>query len=227
MLVRLSYLLAAVMVLLTGCALPAPSGGSSTAPEQVTQSLTLRTVMRVEPVSIAAKALQSSGISVAHAVRMFNANLDMTDSRENPLPYLAEALPVVNTDSWKVLPDGRMETSYHLKPNLVWHDGTPLSAEDFVFSWKVYATPELGAASGRLLTSLAEVVAPDERSLIFRWSRIYPDAAQRVFGAKGLVATLNNEGMLDIRNKAAHDEVLSRDEARQTRSWAMQILGQV
>ena len=58
-------------------------------------------------------------------------------------------------------------------------------------------------------------------------SRTYPDAAQRVFGAKGLVATLNDEGMLDIRNKAAHDEVLSRDEARQTRSWAMQILGQV
>ena len=58
-------------------------------------------------------------------------------------------------------------------------------------------------------------------------SRTYPDAAQRVFGAKGLVATLNDEGMLDIRNKAAHDEVLSRDEAQQTRAWAMQILEQV
>jgi hypothetical protein len=58
-------------------------------------------------------------------------------------------------------------------------------------------------------------------------SRIYPNAAQRVFGAQGLVATLNDEGMLDIRNKAAHDEVLSRNEAQQTRAWAMQILGQV
>ena len=58
-------------------------------------------------------------------------------------------------------------------------------------------------------------------------SRIYPDAVQRVFGDKGLVATLNDEGMLDIRNKAAHDEVLSRDEAQQTRAWAMQILEQV
>jgi hypothetical protein len=33
--------------------------------------------------------------------------------------------------------------------------------------------------------------------------------------------------MLDIRNKAAHDEVLSRDEAQQRRAWAMQILEQV
>lgn len=55
----------------------------------------------------------------------------------------------------------------------------------------------------------------------------YPNAAQRIFGAKGLVAILNDEEMRDIRNTAAHDEVLSRDEAQQTRSWALQILGQV
>ena len=56
-------------------------------------------------------------------------------------------------------------------------------------------------------------------------SRIYPDAAQRVFGAKGLVAILNDEGMLDIRNKAAHDEVLSRDEAQQTRVMGNENIG--
>jgi hypothetical protein len=39
------------------------------------------------------------------------------------------------------------------------------------------------------------------------------------------VSILNDEQMRDIRNKAAHDEVLSRDEAQQTRSWAMKILG--
>jgi hypothetical protein len=33
--------------------------------------------------------------------------------------------------------------------------------------------------------------------------------------------------MRDIRNKAAHDEVLSRDEAQQARAWALLILGQV
>jgi hypothetical protein len=37
---------------------------------------------------------------------------------------------------------------------------------------------------------------------------------------------LKDQDMLAIRNKAAHDEVLRRDEARQTRAWAMQILGQ-
>ena len=48
--------------------------------------------------------------------------------------------------------------------------------------------------------------------------RIYSDAATRVFGAQGLANILNDEEMRAIRNKAAHDEVLSRDEAQQTRT---------
>jgi hypothetical protein len=50
------------------------------------------------------------------------------------------------------------------------------------------------------------------------------DAAQRVFGTDGLITILNDDTMLHIRNKAAHDEVLSRDEARQARAWALRIL---
>jgi hypothetical protein len=58
-------------------------------------------------------------------------------------------------------------------------------------------------------------------------SRTILDATTHVFGPYGLVTLLNNEAMRDIRNKAAHDEVLSRDEAQETRAWAMQILRQV
>jgi hypothetical protein len=58
-------------------------------------------------------------------------------------------------------------------------------------------------------------------------SRMYVDAATRVFGAQGLVNILNDEEMRDVRNKAAHDEVLSRDEAQQARTWVMKLLGQV
>jgi len=43
----------------------------------------------------------------------------------------------------------------------------------------------------------------------------------------GLATTLNDEAMREVRNKAAHDEVISRDEAWQARSWALGILGMV
>lgn len=94
---------------------------------------------------------------------------DYADERGIAQPQLAEALPRLNSDTWRVFPDGRMETSYRLKPNLTWHDGTALSAEDFVFAYRVYATPALGAATSPPIGLMEEVLAPDDHTLVIRW----------------------------------------------------------
>src|SRR5437867_4500676 len=91
--------------------------------------------------------------------RAFNAGLALNDEHELPRAYLAEALPEVNTETWRVLPDGRMETTYRLRPNLTWHDGTPLTSADFVFACRVYATPDVGNPSAALLNFMEGVVA--------------------------------------------------------------------
>ena len=54
-----------------------------------------------------------------------------------------------------------METTWKLKPNIKWHDGTPLLSEDFVFAWRVYRTPDLGFANTAPLNQMEEVAAPD------------------------------------------------------------------
>jgi peptide/nickel transport system substrate-binding protein len=132
--------------------------------------------MRVEPLIISSRPLTPVGIKVKLAGRLFIAGLDLNDDRGNPQPYLAEALPQLNTESWQLFPDGTMETRYHLKPNLVWHDGAPLTADDFVFSWKVYTTPEITAASAPPTGLMKEMSAPDDRTLVIRWNRLYPGA---------------------------------------------------
>ncbi len=43
----------------------------------------------------------------------------------------------------------------------------------------------------------------------------------------GLVELIGSSAMNDTRNDAAHDKVLTRDEAQQTRTWAFGILGMV
>src|SRR5436309_1930901 len=73
---------------------------------------------------------------------MFDASLAVLDDKALPRPRLAETLPQLNTDSWRLLPEGRMETTWGLKPNLAWHDGMPLTADDFVFGWNLYRTAE-------------------------------------------------------------------------------------
>src|SRR5207247_8512441 len=91
---------------------------------------------------------------------IFNATLVMADERGQPMPYLAEALPQLNSDTWNILPDGTMETVYRLRPNLTWHDGQPLTADDFTFSWQVHQNHAY-RLSGRLpFRHIAGVAAP-------------------------------------------------------------------
>jgi len=109
-------------------------------------------------------------------VRLFNAGLALRNGRGESLPFLAESLPQLNTDSWRLLPDGRMETTYRLRPNLVWHDGVPLSAQDWVFAFQVYSVPEFGQASSAPVGLMESVDAPDESTVFIRWKQPYVDA---------------------------------------------------
>src|SRR5712691_6674095 len=116
------------VVLVAGCApaRPAEPPGTAAQPSQPAAPPAPRVItvsIGNEPDFIAGNAPLLVQGATDHYQRMFNATLDLYDDRGQPLPYLAEALPVLNTDSWIVFPDGRMETRYHLKPNLVWHDG--------------------------------------------------------------------------------------------------------
>lgn len=115
-----------------------------------------------------------AGISAA----MLNARLVYMNQRAQPQPFLAESLPQLNTDTWRIFPDGTMETIYRLSPILTWHDGQPLTAEDFVFAWRVYATPEFGLSEDRGFRSIESVVALDARNVLIRWKEQYFEAGR-------------------------------------------------
>ncbi len=180
-LVRPVVICALTMVLLA-CA-PAPpaaprspaAAGPSAGPGP---QRTLTIIARGEPPTIAARTITPFSGSLSYTARLFNATLDAVDEREQAVPYLAEALPQLNTPSWEVFPDGTMLTRYYLRPRLTWHDGQPLAAEDFVFGWRVYRTPEfIGAAGSAVVSAMAEVRAPDAATVEIFWGRPYPDAA--------------------------------------------------
>jgi peptide/nickel transport system substrate-binding protein len=174
---RLSLL--AIVLILAACtsAPPGTRGGETRSASQATRTgRTLTAAVRVEPGGIATRAPVQAGVALYLSKRLFNAELALLDTHAEPRPYLAESLPTLNTGDWQVFPDGTMETRYHLKPNLTWHDGQALTAEDFVFAWRVYRTPELGFSNVPPYSALEEVTAPDERTIVMRWSQPYPDA---------------------------------------------------
>ncbi|HZT06753.1 MAG TPA: ABC transporter substrate-binding protein [Chloroflexota bacterium] len=151
--------------------------GDAAPPDANVQNRALNMVVRTEGVTAAAKGLQTTGVRGA-PVSMFNAGLAILDLQQVPHPYLSESLPALNTDDWRVFPDGRMETTYHLKPGLTWQDGTPLSAEDFVFALQVYSNPRFGASSPTPQDRIDEIRAPDDRTVVIEWTQPYPEAGQ-------------------------------------------------
>ncbi|MSQ23110.1 MAG: hypothetical protein EXR58_00940 [Chloroflexi bacterium] len=140
-------------------------------------SQTLVILARAEPETLAAREfVPLNGPRLISVLRLLNAGLAMLDGQEVARPYLAVQLPRLDTDTWRLLPDGEMETTYALRPNLTWHDGSRLSAEDFVFAWRVYADYGAGQATLGPMSEIDQVTAPDARTVVIHWKHPYPGA---------------------------------------------------
>jgi peptide/nickel transport system substrate-binding protein len=159
---------------LAACAPAGPDTGTRSPSDAQPRraSRTLVAAVASEPGSLAQQPLLTEGASFAglNTVQAFaNANLLLKDEKIAIRPYLAEGAPKLNTDSWRVFPDGRMEMTWRLKPDLVWQDGTPLTVHDFIFAWNVYRVPEFGQASIPVMQAIQEIVAADDRTMVIHF----------------------------------------------------------
>jgi oligopeptide transport system substrate-binding protein len=77
----------------------------------------------------------ANGIPETRLVRALNEGLVRCDAEMKVVPALAQ--------SWEVSPDGLTYT-FHLRPETRWSDGRPITAEDFVRSYRRALTAELG-----------------------------------------------------------------------------------
>jgi oligopeptide transport system substrate-binding protein len=83
-------------------------------------------------------------------------------------------------ESWTVAPDG-LRWTFRLRPGLQWSDGTPLTASDFVYSYRRLLDPATAAGNAGLFLALKNarqivrkqlpvdalgVSAPDDRTLV-------------------------------------------------------------
>jgi peptide/nickel transport system substrate-binding protein len=107
---------------------------------------------------------------------LVHAGAAYLDEREVLQPRLAQAIPSIENGLWRVLPDGRMETTWNLKPGLRWHDGAALSAEDFAFAVEVHANREIGIVNPPALALIEGVETPDPRTVVVRWREPYIEA---------------------------------------------------
>ncbi len=87
-----------------------------------------------EPKDLDPQTGQSS-VEYTLSTALFEGLVDLANDGRTILPGVAQ--------SWELSADGRVYT-FHLRPDACWSDGTPLTAGDFLYSFRRVFTPTLG-----------------------------------------------------------------------------------
>jgi peptide/nickel transport system substrate-binding protein len=109
---------------------------------------------------------------------MLSGRLAAFDDRGALLPQLAEAVPSVENGLWTVSPDGRMETTWRIRQGARWHDGTPFTSQDVLFTTQVIQDKELAVFADSRYEPVDTVEALDDRSFVVKWKRPHLEAAE-------------------------------------------------
>ncbi len=75
--------------------------------------------------------------------------------------------------SWGVSPDGRQIT-FHLRPDAVWSDGVPVTANDVRFSWQAAVHPDVAWLGADAKKAIEDVEVVDAHTARFHFRRVYP-----------------------------------------------------
>lgn len=87
-------------------------------------------------------ALMTGQIEGRIAAAIFEGLMRRDGATLEPVPGVAEAV--------EIDPGGTIYT-FHLRPDARWSDGTPVTAEDFVWSWRRLLSPDLGSEYAYIL----------------------------------------------------------------------------
>ena len=94
------------------------------------------------------------------------------DDQMRPVAELATDVPTLDNGEAVMVGDGadqHLETTFHIRQNATFSDGTPVTAEDVIFSWKMALNPAWPAQAGNDVESkYANIVAKDPHTVVFQ-----------------------------------------------------------
>ena len=78
------------------------------------------------------------------------------------VPWLVDEIPTVENGG---IPEDLTSITWTLSEGIMWSDGTPLTAEDAVFTWEYCTHPEGGCAQSSYFEGVENVEAVDDRTI--------------------------------------------------------------
>lgn len=171
----------ALAVLATGCT-TAPAGNREAAtgsPGEGTGK-TLRIGLQgfMEPKEgLIGYGTGAGGFDALEHFLVFHASLTVYNLQGELEARLAEKVPALRDGDWLSFPDGRMEVTWKLRKDAVWHDGAPLTAEDFVFGFQARMDPELPNSPPNASRFIAGLRAIDRHTFVVDWKQPWYQAS--------------------------------------------------
>ena len=89
------------------------------------------------------------------------------DNQNTAFPRLVTEVP--STENGGVSEDG-LTITMHLRDDIVWSDGTPITSADFVFTYEMVMNPANSVATQYPYDHLESIEAPDERTVVMNFS---------------------------------------------------------
>ncbi|MEA2640065.1 MAG: peptide/nickel transport system substrate-binding protein [Chloroflexota bacterium] len=174
---------ATVILVATGCtggpatpsSIPSSDSATSTAKPKIL-TLALQQEPAVLSLQLAQANSQSGG---AHLVlNILHNYLVVQDNAKGYQAQIAVEKPAIDKGTWRLNPDGTMDLTWRIHPNVRWQDGVPFTTDDLIFSFNVYKDPEIPNNVRQLIRGFESVSAPDPTTVIAHWSTPFVDADQ-------------------------------------------------
>jgi peptide/nickel transport system substrate-binding protein len=176
-----------IALLAAGCAAPGPGGGRQDAPAargasgQGAAPKRIKAAFMSNPPTLMNRVNQTvaggrTSAGIRDVATMINSGLSVVQEAGVVLPRLATAIPSVEAGTWTVLPDGRAQTTWELRPDARWHDGTPFTTEDVLFTARMGRDADLPLARPSGYDEIAAIEAVGPRTVRIEWKRPYIEA---------------------------------------------------
>jgi peptide/nickel transport system substrate-binding protein len=159
---------------------PAPQ--SATGPKRITIAIA------GEPHTLYQKLNPQSTVrGIEELEQLVHTGLTTTNASGVLVPQLAEAVPSIENDLWRVLSDGRMELTWTIREGAAWHDGTPVSTADAMFAATLGFDRELPVFRDRGWDFVERVEPVNARTVTVIWSGPYIEADSLFSSAFGQI----------------------------------------
>ena len=197
MLSRFALALVFLLPVAMACSPTSPGGGGGPSTQgQTSGPKTLTIGLLREPATFDGFTGQGGSRGGAgEAGQLMHNLLTVQNPYDEFVPQLAAELPSVERGTWQVNADGSMDVTWKLQPNAKWHDGTPFTADDVLFSVLLHKDPDLAHAFTGLSRLMQSATVSDPQTITIRWSRVDTSALDtRVIApvAKHLLEDLYN-----------------------------------